>query len=77
MARLRGVHERMVDAVLAGDGLQRVAELAAEAAGGGVAIIVPRIGGVAVVRFRVHEHEGLIPERRRRGRLIELRNRNG
>jgi sugar diacid utilization regulator len=34
--------------VLAGEGLQRVAELAAEAASGGVAIIVPRIGGVAV-----------------------------
>jgi sugar diacid utilization regulator len=48
VARLRGVHERMVDAVLTGEGLQRVAELAAEAAGGGVAIVVPRIGGIAV-----------------------------
>ena len=48
VARVRGVHGQMVDAVLAGDGLQRVAELAAEAAGGGVAIVVPRIGAVAV-----------------------------
>ncbi|MDX6667929.1 MAG: hypothetical protein QOK04_1309 [Solirubrobacteraceae bacterium] len=48
VARLRGVHERMVDAVLTGEGLQRVAELAAEAAGGGVVIVVPRIGAVAV-----------------------------
>ena len=42
--RLRGLHLRMVDAVLAGDGLERVAELAAEAAGGTVAIVVPRLG---------------------------------
>jgi sugar diacid utilization regulator len=42
--RLRGLHLRMVDAVLAGDGLQRVAELAAEAVGGTVAIVVPRLG---------------------------------
>src|SRR4051794_34093092 len=42
--RLRQVHLRMVDAVLAGDGLQRVAELAADAVGGSVAIIVPRLG---------------------------------
>lgn len=41
--RLRGLHLRMVDAVLAGDGLQRVAELAAEAVGGTVAIVVPRL----------------------------------
>jgi sugar diacid utilization regulator len=40
--RLRGVHLAMVDAVLGGDGLERVAELAAEAAGGAVAIVVPR-----------------------------------
>ena len=32
--RLRGLHLRMVDAVLAGDGLERVAELAAAAASG-------------------------------------------
>jgi len=46
--RLRDVHLQMVDAVLAGDGLGRVAELAAAAADGPVAIIVPRIG-VAVL----------------------------
>jgi sugar diacid utilization regulator len=40
--RLRGVHLAMVDAVLGGDGLERVAELAAAAAGGPVAIVVPR-----------------------------------
>ncbi len=40
--RLRGVHLAMVDAVLGGDGLERVAELAAEAVGGPVAIVVPR-----------------------------------
>jgi sugar diacid utilization regulator len=42
--RLRGLHLRMVDAILAGDGLERVAELAAEAVGGTVAIVVPRLG---------------------------------
>ncbi|MEY2512825.1 MAG: hypothetical protein QOJ89_183 [bacterium] len=42
--RLRGLHLRMVDAVLAGDGLERVAELAAEAVGAPVAIVVPRLG---------------------------------
>ena len=42
--RLRGLHLRMVDAVLAGDGLQRVAELAAEAVDGTIAIVVPRLG---------------------------------
>jgi sugar diacid utilization regulator len=42
----------MVDAVLAGDGLGRVAELAAEAAGGPVAIVVPRIGAAAVAGAR-------------------------
>jgi sugar diacid utilization regulator len=40
--RLRGVHLAMVDAVLGGDGLERVAELASQAAGGPVAIVVPR-----------------------------------
>ncbi len=46
--RLRGLHLRMVDAVLAGDGLERVAELAAEAVGGAVAIVVPRLGAAVV-----------------------------
>ncbi|MEA2149867.1 MAG: hypothetical protein QOD69_1697 [Solirubrobacteraceae bacterium] len=38
----------MVDAVLAGDGLERVAELAAEAVGGSVAIVVPRLGAAVI-----------------------------
>ena len=42
--RLRALHLRMVDAVLSGDGLERVAELAADAVGGVVAIVVPRLG---------------------------------
>ena len=46
--RLRGLHLRMVDAILAGDGLERVAELAAEAVGGTVAIVVPRLGAAFV-----------------------------
>jgi sugar diacid utilization regulator len=40
--RLRAVHLEMVDAVLGGEGLERVAELAAAATGGSVAIVVPR-----------------------------------
>ena len=46
--RLRAVHLQMLDAVLTGDGLAAVADLAAEAAGGPVAVVVPRLG-VAVV----------------------------
>src|SRR5437764_14800109 len=46
--RLRDVHLQMVDAVLAGDGLERVAELAAGAARGPVAVVVPRIGVAAL-----------------------------
>ena len=42
--RLREVHLQMLDAVLSGDGLARVATLAADAAGAPVAIIVPRLG---------------------------------
>jgi sugar diacid utilization regulator len=40
--RLRGVHLEMVDAVLSGEGLERVAQLASGAVGGPVAIVVPR-----------------------------------
>jgi hypothetical protein len=46
--RLRAVHLQMLDAVLTGDGLAAVADLAADAAGGPVAVVVPRLG-VAVV----------------------------
>jgi sugar diacid utilization regulator len=42
--RLRAVHLRMVDAVLAGDGLAGVCSLTAGEAGGVVAIVVPRLG---------------------------------
>ncbi|MCW3045877.1 MAG: hypothetical protein JWO74_161 [Solirubrobacterales bacterium] len=46
--RLRSVHLQMVDAVLGGEGLERVAALAAEAAGAPVAIVVPRLGVAAI-----------------------------
>ena len=42
--RLRAVHLEMLDAVLGGGGLSRVAELASAAVGGPVAIVVPRLG---------------------------------
>jgi sugar diacid utilization regulator len=45
--RLRAIHMQMVDAVLSGDGLERVAALAAGATGGTVIIVVPRLGVVA------------------------------
>jgi sugar diacid utilization regulator len=41
--RLRSIHLEMVEAVLGGEGLGRVAELAAAAAGAPVAIVVPRL----------------------------------
>ena len=62
--RLRGLHLRMVDAVLAGDGLERVAELAAEAAGGSVAIVVPRVG-TAVLAPHGASGSDRLPELRR------------
>jgi hypothetical protein len=40
----RGAHLEMVGAVLAGDGLERVAEIASSHAGAPVAVIVPRLG---------------------------------
>ena len=46
--RLRSVHLRMVDSVLAGEGLGRVAALAAEAAGAPVAIVIPRLAPAAL-----------------------------
>jgi sugar diacid utilization regulator len=62
--RLRGLHLRMVDAVLAGDGLERVAELAAEAVGGTVAIVVPRLGTAVMAPHGTPAAERL-PELRR------------
>ena len=46
--RMRVVHLEMVDAVLSGDGLARVAELASQAAGGAVAIVIPRRASAVV-----------------------------
>jgi sugar diacid utilization regulator len=46
--RLRDVHLQMVEAVLGGDGLARVTELAADAAGGPVAIVIPRLDQAVV-----------------------------
>jgi sugar diacid utilization regulator len=46
--RLRAVHLAMVDAVLGGEGLARVAALAAEAAAAPVAIVVPRLGAAVL-----------------------------
>ena len=40
----RGAHMEMMGAVLAGDGLERVAEIASSHAGAPVAVIVPRLG---------------------------------
>src|SRR3954467_3204962 len=58
--RLRAVHLQMMDAVLGGEGLARVAELAAEAAGGPVAVVVPRLG-VGAPAPDGPEPEGLRP----------------
>ena len=44
VATPRGAHLEMVGAVLAGDGLERVAEIASEHAGAPVAVVVPRLG---------------------------------
>src|SRR3954447_846027 len=46
--RLPAVHLQMMDAVLGGEGLARVAELASEAADGPVAVVVPRLGVCAL-----------------------------
>jgi hypothetical protein len=46
--RLREVHLAMLDAVLSGEGLAKVASLAAEAAAAPVAVVVPRLGVAAV-----------------------------
>ncbi len=43
-ARLHDLHARMVDAVLAGDGMREVARIAATRAGGPVAVLIPTLG---------------------------------
>ncbi len=58
--RLRAVHLEMVDAVLGGDGLDRVAALAAEAAGAPVAIVIPRLGAVAAAPDASEEELGVL-----------------
>src|ERR1700749_3641986 len=63
--RLRGVHLRMVDAVLGGDGLAQVAALAAEAADAPVAIIVPRLDAAFAAGGPVREQD--LEELRRYG----------
>jgi DNA-binding PucR family transcriptional regulator len=66
------VHLQMLDAVLTGDGLAAVADLAAEAAGGPVAVVVPRLGvavasaggeaALPAVRRYVAEQRSVPPE---------------
>src|SRR3954467_5519672 len=76
VARLREVHLEMMDAVLSGDGLERVADLAAGAAGAPVAIVVPRLGATAsgggVVPARVLESIGRYVVDRLRDRPAEV-----
>jgi sugar diacid utilization regulator len=71
VTRLRAVHLEMVDAVLSGDGLEQVAELAAGAAGAPVVLVVPRLGALAagppgaVAREQLTELEGYVSGRLR------------
>jgi sugar diacid utilization regulator len=58
--RLRAVHLEMVDAVLGGDGLDRVAALAADAAGAAVAIVIPRLGAAAVAPEASDDEVGVL-----------------
>jgi PucR family transcriptional regulator, purine catabolism regulatory protein len=58
--RLRAVHLEMVDAVLGGDGLDRVAALAADAAGAAVAIVIPRLGAAAVAPDASEDEVGVL-----------------
>jgi PucR family transcriptional regulator, purine catabolism regulatory protein len=46
--RLRALHLEMVDAVLSGDGLKRLAQLASAGTGGAVAIILPRLAAAVI-----------------------------
>jgi sugar diacid utilization regulator len=58
--RLRAVHLEMVDAVLGSDGLDRVAALAADAAGAAVAIVIPRLGAAAVAPEASDDEVGVL-----------------
>jgi hypothetical protein len=64
----RGAHLEMVGAVLAGDGLERVAEIASAHAGAPIAVIVPRLGApveawAAYERYVASRLAGGKPER--------------
>ena len=64
----RGAHLEMVGAVLAGDGLPRIAEIASEYVGAPVAVVVPRLGPLATRDARLERYvaerlEGADPER--------------
>ena len=64
----RGAHLEMVGAVLAGDGLPRIAEIASGYAGAPVAVVVPRLGPLASREARLERYvaerlEGAAPER--------------
>ena len=66
----RGAHLEMVGAVLAGDGLARIAEIATSYAGAPVAVVVPRLGPLAsrdarLERYVAERLEGAAPERPR------------
>jgi sugar diacid utilization regulator len=58
--RLRAVHLEMVDAVLGGEGLPRVAAIAADAAGAPVAIVVPRLGAAVAEPALTEELEATL-----------------
>jgi sugar diacid utilization regulator len=49
VAKLRELHLEMVDAVLHGEGLERVASIVSRAADAPIAIVVPRLGAAALV----------------------------
>jgi sugar diacid utilization regulator len=64
----RGAHLEMVGAVLAGDGMPRIAEIASEYVGAQVVIVVPRLGPLAsrdarLERYVAERLEGAAPER--------------
>jgi sugar diacid utilization regulator len=65
LERMRALHLEMVDAVLGGEGLARVAQLAGEAAGAPVAILVPRlaVATVAPVAAELGELERYVADR--------------
>ena len=52
----RGAHLEMMGAVLAGEGLERVAEIAGEHAGAPVVIVLPQVDG------RVKRPSGVVAE---------------